>query len=341
MERVRIVVRGPRGFLVAEIDFAPCICYTNFVKKITSRELWEITTLQALTQDSGPEAAFADRWQEAWHIRAQHFSPQIGFVRPSRTLSVSLTGFHCALGCAHCGGHYLNGMVPIEDADATGMTSCLISGGCDAQGKVPVGSHMSLVKALRSGRVLNWHVGLIGEDEMCAIAPYVDIISFDFVGDDATIHEVYGLNCTVGHYVSTYRMLQRHAVVVPHLILGLRGGQLRGEYRALHLLAEIGLPALVVLVLIPTPGTRYADCEPPPLTEVADFLLTARCALPDTPIHLGCMRPGGRYRRDLDLMAVWAGVNKIVNPAPIAVQLAGELGLKVKRESECCVIQRS
>ena len=137
--------------LVVTIDFALCICYTLLVKKITARELWEAN----LTQDSGPDAASVDRWQEAWHIRAQHFCPQIGFVRPSRTLSVSLTGSHCALDCAHCGGHYLNGMVPIEDADATGMTSCLISGGCDVQGKVPVDKHLSLVKALRSGRVLN------------------------------------------------------------------------------------------------------------------------------------------------------------------------------------------
>ena len=281
-----------------------------------------------------------DNWQEAWHIRTEHFLPQIGFVRPNRTIAISLTGTSCALHCAHCGGYYLRGMVSIEDADATNMTSCLISGGCDQRGRVPVTSHMALVAALRPGRVLNWHVGMIDEDTMHAIAPYVDVISFDFVGDTETIREVYGLDYTADDYAHEYAMLRRHAKVVPHLTLGVRGGQFSGEYQALHTLKAMGLEALVVLVFIPTPGTRYAHCQPPPLGEVADFLLTARCTLPDTSIYLGCMRPGGRYRHDLDSLAVQAGVNKVVNPASPAVRWATELGLHVHRESECCVIQR-
>jgi uncharacterized radical SAM superfamily protein len=188
--------------------------------------------------------------------------------------------------------------------------------------------------------MLNWHVGMIDEDEMRTIAPYVDVLSFDFLGDDETIREVYGLDHTVDEYVHTYTMLRRYARVVPHLTLGLRGGQFSGEYQALHALRTVGLDALVVLVLIPTAGTRYARCQPPPLAEVADFLLTARCTLPEIPIYLGCMRPGGRYRRDLDSLAVWAGANKIVNPAPSAVRVATELGLFVQWENECCVTQR-
>ncbi len=281
-----------------------------------------------------------DSWQEAWAARAEHFGPEIAFSRPDRTLAVSLTGRHCALQCAHCSGHYLNGMVPIEIADGTGMTSCLISGGFDQRGKVPVTSHLARVAALRPGRVLNWHVGMIDEGEIRAISPYVDVISFDFAGDNDTIRDVYGLDYTVDDYVRTYAMLRRHARVVPHLTLGLRGGKFSGEYRALEILTDLGVDALVALVLVPTPGTRYAGCQPPSLAEVASFLLAARCALADSPIYLGCMRPGGRYRRDLDALAVWAGVNKVVNPAASAVRLAKERGLDVQWESECCVIQR-
>jgi hypothetical protein len=232
-------------------------------------------------------------------------------------------------------------MVPIQTADATGMTSCLISGGFDQAGKVPVTSHAAEVAALRPGRLLNWHVGMIDEDQMHSIAPCVDVVSFDFIGNDETIREVYRLDHTVDDYLGTYEMLRRYAKVVPHLTLGLRGGQFSGEYRALQLLEAVGLDALVLLVLIPTPGTRYADRQPPSLAEVADFLLSARRTLPHTPLYIGCMRPGGRYRRDLDSLAVWAGVNKIVNPAPSAVRLATELGLAVQWEDECCVIQRS
>lgn len=265
---------------------------------------------------------------------------QIGFVRPSRTLSVSLTGTHCALQCAHCGGHYLAGMTPVERADASGKDSCLISGGCDGSGRVPVTAHLARIAALRQGRLLNWHVGLIDEQEMRVIAPYVDVISFDWVGDDPTIREVYGLDRTADDYARTYAMLRRHARVVPHLTLGLRGGRFSGEYAALDRMQAAGADALVLLVLIPTPGTPYARCNPPALAEVVDFVLTARRKLPQASLYLGCMRPAGHYRRELDPLALRAGVDKIVNPAPSAVRLAAELGLSVRWENECCVIQR-
>ena len=279
-------------------------------------------------------------WQEASTARTQYFPPQVGFTRPSRTLAISLTGDHCALRCAHCAGHYLNGMVGVEQADVDHMTSCLISGGFDEHGRLPVTSYLDRIASLHDGRVLNWHVGMIGEHDIRAIAPYADIISFDVVGDDDTIREVYGLDYTADDCLRTYEMLQRYVRVVPHLTLGLRGGAFSGEYRALRALQSAGLDTLVVLVLIPTRGTRYADCGPPLLSQVAEILCVARCTLPSTPIHLGCMRPGGHYRRQLDALAIWAGVNKIVNPAPSAVRLATDLGWEIEWGNECCVIQR-
>ena len=262
-------------------------------------------------------------------------------MRPSQTLPITLTGNHCRLQCAHCGGHYLQSMVPVEKADATGRTSCLISGGCDERGRVPIGPHLPRIRELRSGRVLNWHVGLIDEEEMRAIAPLVDVISFDWVGNDQTIREVYGLDYRVTDYACTYSMLRRYVRVVPHLTLGLRGGEMSGEYQALDQLGELGLEALVLLVFIPTPGTRFDRCQPPSVASVVAFIEQARSRLTNTPVYLGCMRPGGRYRRELDPLAVSAGVSKVVNPARSAVERAQELGRSICWESECCVIQRT
>jgi uncharacterized radical SAM superfamily protein len=50
------------------------------------------------------------------------------------------------------------------------------------------------------------------------------------------------------------------------------------------------------------------------------------------------MRPGGRYREEVDRWAVRLGVNAIVNPAPAAIREAEELGLAVERRWECCVL---
>jgi len=281
-----------------------------------------------------------DRWQAAWETRMSGYAPQIGFVRPNRTLPISLTGTTCALDCAHCGGHYLSGMVSIACADATNATSCLISGGCDARGAVPVTSHLQEVSLLRPGRLLNWHVGMVNVEDMDRIAPLVDVISFDIVGDDSTIREVYGLDHRAEDYFRTYELLRQRFVVVPHLTLGLRAGRFSGEYQALEAFHTAPPEALVILVLVPTVGTRFAECRAPDTEQVASFLLAARLKLPKTLIYLGCMRPGGRYRQELDPLAVRAGVNKIVNPAPSAVQLAPDLGLEIRWEHECCVFQR-
>jgi hypothetical protein len=232
-------------------------------------------------------------------------------------------------------------MVPIETADVAGRESCLISGGCDLSGKVPFDAHLVQVASLRAGRMLNWHVGLINEEEMRAILPLVDVVSFDWVGDDVTIREVYGLDLGVTDYARTYTMMRRYVRVVPHLTLGLYRGELRGEYQAVDRLADLGLEALVLLVFIPTPGTRYAQCQPPAVDRVAAFIDYVRSKLPNVPLYLGCMRPGGRYRQELDPLAVAAGVSKVVNPAQAAVRKALLLGLSVSWESECCVIQRT
>ncbi len=280
-----------------------------------------------------------DRLEQAWRVRQAHFPPTIGFDYPLSTLVVSLTGAHCELDCAHCGGHYLRSMIPIWEADPEGATSCLISGGCDRTGRVPVTSYLDRVKEIRPGRVMNWHVGLIGQAEAERIAPFVDIISFDFVGDDDTISDVYGLECGVEEYVSTYQLLRSYATVLPHITVGLKGGRIAGEYRALDILAKVGLEGLTFIVFIPTPGTRYSDREPPAAEEVLELLVEARLRFPTVPIHLGCMRPRGEYRDHLDPLAVRAGVNTIVSPARTAVALARELGLEIDRREECCAVR--
>ena len=275
--------------------------------------------------------------EEAWRVRQANFPPEIEFVYPLDTALISLTGHHCDLDCAHCGGYYLQHMTPIWRAQVRGATSCLISGGCDASGRVPVTRYLEQIKAIRQGRKMNWHVGLIEEADLLAIVPYIDVVSFDFVGDDETIREVYGLDRTVADYMRTYQMLRRYTRVIPHITIGLRGGTIGHEYPAMEKLQELGVDGLVFIVLIPTPGTRYADRQPPSIEAVVNILAEARLRFPDKPLYLGCMRPHGRYRAELDPLAVRAGVNRIVSPAREAKQLAKELNLVIVQSWECCV----
>lgn len=274
----------------------------------------------------------------AWRVRQAHFAPQIRFAYPLDTALISLTGNRCALQCAHCGGYYLCHMQPVWSAEPEGATSALISGGCDLQGRVPVTGHLERIAAIKEGRRLNWHVGLIDEQAMRVIAPYVDVISFDLVGDTETIREVYGLQATPEDYVETYTMLRQYAPVIPHITVGLRGGQIGHERAAMDLLERVGLDALVLIVLIPTPGTRYAERTPPAAEEVALLLAEARQRFPEASLQLGCMRPRRSYRAQLDPLAVQAGANVIVSPAREAVAEAVARGLQVVETRECCVL---
>lgn len=278
------------------------------------------------------------RLGRAWAIRQARFPNEITWSYPLDTAVLSLTGEQCALDCAHCGGHYLGGMRPIWDAEPDRSTSCLVSGGCDPQGRVPVQAHMDHVQAWRQGRRMNWHVGFVSEAEMEAIAPLVDVVSFDFVGDDETIREVYGMNRTVDDYAETYRLLRRYSRTLPHVTIGLRGGTLGHEVAAFEHLETLGVDGLVILVFIPTPGTRYADRQPPAVDAVAELLAEVRLRFPDKPLYLGCMRPKGSYRNELDPLTVRAGFNVIVSPARPARQQAAELGLTVRQIRECCVL---
>lgn len=284
--------------------------------------------------------------RKAWEVRKKHFADEIWFDFPIQTESITLTGQSCALNCAHCGGHYLKGMRSVGDIqiqDETGkeslpFRSALVSGGCTVDGKVPFTEHLEFLHNLKQNVRLNFHVGLLEEKEISQLKGLADVVSFDFVVDRETIQEVYGLTQDPEDYRRVYLELREVVRVIPHLTLGLKGGEWGGEDRALDVLQELGLEGLVFNVFIPTPGTRYASREPLPVEEVVRFLAKARLRFPDLPISLGCMRPKGRYRKILDEAAVSLGLNRLVMPTPDARNRANELGLRVIRGEECCAL---
>jgi len=276
--------------------------------------------------------------RQAWSVRTANHESEMLLVRPTATTAISVTGKACALYCAHCGGHYLEHMQPIWDANAQASKSCLISGGCDSRGIVPLADHADDIRHLAGTHRLNLHVGLIEPDALAELALPIDVISFDIVGDPATTRLVYGLDVTLETYIDHYLGLCRIAPVVPHITIGLNAGQVVGEYAAIDALVPYRPERLVFIVLIPTAGTRFAACSPPGLDQTAEVLAYARCALPHTRIILGCMRPHGRYRQRLDELAVLAGVNAIVNPTLAGERASLAAGLSITMGDECCAL---
>ncbi|MCL6449710.1 MAG: hypothetical protein K6T75_00220 [Acetobacteraceae bacterium] len=277
---------------------------------------------------------------------------RIRAFNPRRTLAVSVTGRGCALRCRHCGGRYLKGMADLGRARRlllgppwprpfrpVRFWSLLVSGGSDLSGRVPLADHLGDLEVFRAlGLRLNLHTGLVGPEEAAGLGPLASAVSLDFVGSAEVAREVYGLNAGPRESIAALRALKPFARVVPHLCLGLKGGEPSAEEEALELLSCEGVEALVLLVFTPTPGTDYSGRLPPPLPRVEALFRLARELLPRAAVYLGCMRPGGGYRRELDRAAVRAGLDGVVLPAAEALEEALALGLEVSWGEECCAL---
>lgn len=276
--------------------------------------------------------------ERAWEVRLR-FPRTLAVDRPRDTVPVSVTGTACALNCAHCGGYYLRGMRGPGEVPVTGAPSYLVSGGCDPRGRVPLHRHEELLARLKAGGArLNLHTGLVSEDEARVVGRYGDVASLDWVVHAPTVREVTGLGAGPDDYVRAYRALSAYLPVIPHILVGLRGGRIEGEWEAIEALRDLAPAAVVFLVFMPTPGTRYGRCAPPEPEAVAEVLAYARTRLPEAEIALGCMRPRGAYRQRLDPLAVAAGVNRIVLPAPPARREAVARGLALVETEECCAL---
>jgi hypothetical protein len=94
--------------------------------------------------------------------------------------------------------------------------------------------------------------------------------------------------------------------------------------------------AVIVIALMPIHGTPMENVSPPTPIDIAKVLALARLMMPETPLVLGCMRPKGEKKGEIDVLAVEAGVNAIAFPAEEAIKLAESLGLEISFSSLCC-----
>lgn len=281
--------------------------------------------------------------KKAYEIKCNNFGNKIEFAYPNETLALSTTNNECNLNCAHCNGYYLKNMTPInlykEKIKSRNISSFLLSGGCSFSGDIPINNHLDTIKQLRQeGYKLNAHIGLMDEENIEKVCKYLDLVSFDLVFDEETIKEVYKINKTKDDYINTYENIKKYSEVSPHICIGLKGGDIKGEYEIIKYLSENPPNKLTFIVLIPTKGTEYENVNPPKLNEVADVICEARISMPSTIINLGCMRPRGNYRNELDKIALDCGINKIVLPAKSVRNKANQMNLDIIETRECCVL---
>jgi hypothetical protein len=294
----------------------------------------------------------AEIQRDAFSIKLRH-DPTFWACYPHPHFpTVSITGKGCAINCKHCGGRYLQQMLPCSTPDVlrktclelaeNGARGVLLSGGYNEDGYVPFEPFIDEIGRVKreTGLFISAHTGLIPDwlaRELGRVG--VDLADFDLIGDDETIKLVLGIERTVEDYRRTFMELGRWLPrVVPHICIGLHAGELRGELTALEIAAGSNCSALVLLALVPTAGTRFEGVNPPAPETIGEVVARARLKLPKATLALGCMRPRGVERVKIELQALRSGIDRMELPDRRTAEAARAMGLEVKRLEACCAV---
>ncbi len=263
--------------------------------------------------------------------------------------SISVTGTGCALNCAHCKRHYLEGMIPAETPEkllevlerisADGANGFLLSGGAREDGSVPIEPFARLIRKVKiySDFLVNVHVGLVRESTINALKTmHPDMVSLDVVGADETVKEVYHLERSADDYLNALKILDEEGIKhSPHVTVGLHYGKILGEYRAIDAIKESRAVKMVINALIPTKGTPMEAMAPPPVDEIKKVIDHTEGF--EGERVLGCMRPRTGDYWEIERYAIKNGFSGIVLPTDKTRKWAEENGYGWKIEERCCV----
>ena len=264
---------------------------------------------------------------------------------PGRSFpSVSVTGIKCDLMCEHCGGSHLKGMIAaeaprdmmsvIDRTVSSGGGGVLISGGCDAEGSVPVMKMKDAIRyASRKGLKVNIHTGFIGKEDAGALADAgVNVFSADVHQDPVIIKNILHLDVPSGAYSEMLdNIIAAGGKPAVHLTAGF------GKYDLLssaELVKSKGLRDVVLLALVPARGTITEDSliSEDAVVDAAKMLIGM-----GLNVTLGCMRP--RSHRTLEIRCIEAGVRHIANPSRRTMQWAEDNGFETIEKRTCCCIK--
>lgn len=255
--------------------------------------------------------------------------------------SVSVTGGRCVQMCDHCRGLHIRGMVAAETPEAllaearririSGGRGLLISGGADATGRVPVADYADTMKTMISeGLEVNVHAGFIGKEEAERLVQAgVRRFSVDVHQDREIIRDFMHLDREPEDYGELIDVIREAGgIPVPHITLGFGEKDL---FLSLRLLESKGIKEVVVLALVPTPGTVT---EHSIMNENALAGAVMMMSAMGFSVTLGCMRD--RTLRGLEMKCIQAGARRIANPSADTVRWAKENGFAVETDDRCC-----
>jgi len=267
--------------------------------------------------------------------------------------AVSITGPECKLQCDHCKAKLLEPMIPATTPEAlwrvvngqieAGAQGMLLTGGSNLRDEVEYGPFFPTIRRIKDAFPafrIAMHTALATRDQAKRIEESgIDAAMLDVIGAQDTVTQVYHLKRPVADFEAALAHLTEAKLkVVPHIVIGLHYGRMLGEWNALEMIARHQPAALVLVVIMPFYAPAKRPFAVPSSREVGRFFMDAREKLPDIPVLLGCARPPGRAKVEIDAYAVMAGLNGLAHPSDGTVELAARLGRSVRVTPACCSI---
>ena len=219
----------------------------------------------------------------------------------------------------------------------------LLSGGSNRRDEVEYEAFYPIIHRIKQAFPafrIALHTALVDRDIALRMeASGIDAAMMDVIGSQDTISQVYHLRRGVADFERSLECLTATSLkVVPHIVIGLHYGRLLGEWNALEIVRRHRPAALVLVVVMPFYAPQNRPFATPDPHQVGRFFLDARGALPDTPLLLGCARPAGTVKAQIDTYAVMGALNGIAHPADGMVELAARIGREVRVTPACCSI---
>lgn len=280
-------------------------------------------------------------------------SSEISGCGKSAWPAISITGAECKLQCDHCKAKILEPMIAARTPDELwrivteqidgGAQGMLLTGGSNHRNEVEYGAFYPVIRKIKDSHPqfrIAMHTALVDMDIARRMEDSgIDAAMMDVIGSQDTITQVYHLKRSVDDFERTLEYLVSTKLkVVPHIVLGLHYGHFLGEWNALEIVRRHMPTALVLVVVMPFYAPEHRPYITPDTREVGRFFMDARSALPDIPLLLGCARPAGRAKSEIDSYAVMAGLNGIAHPADGMVELAARMERDVRVTPACCSI---
>jgi lipoyl synthase len=267
--------------------------------------------------------------------------------------AVSITGGDCKLQCDHCKAKILEPMIPARTPEDLwrvvnglvddGALGLLLTGGSNHRNEVEYAPFYDTIRRIKDNfphfRIAA-HAALVDDDGARSMEQSgIDVAMMDVIGAQETITRVYHLKRSVDDFEATLESLVRTRMrVVPHIVIGLHYGEMLGEWKALEIIQRHQPDAVVLVVVMPFYAPVKHPFATPDSETVGHFFQSARAALPDIPLLLGCARPPGQAKMQIDTYAVMAGLDGIAHPADGSVELAARLGRRIRITPACCSI---